>query len=60
MCRERRLKHQLNLTKDAKLQKLGKKLCDNLDHFFEGVEVNFQLRAGKPATKTILPWDSAL
>ena len=39
VCRERRLKHQLDLTNDAKLQKMGKKLCDNLEHFFEGVEV---------------------
>lgn len=37
--RERRLNHQLKLTKDPSLQKLGKKLCDNLEHFFEGLEV---------------------
>lgn len=39
VCRVRRLQHQLNLTKDANLQKMGKKLCDNLEHFFQGVEV---------------------
>lgn len=37
--RERRLSHQLKLTKDPNLQKLGKKLCDNLEKFFEGIEV---------------------
>ncbi len=37
--RERRLQHQLKLTKDPKLQQMGKKLCDNLEHFFQGVEV---------------------
>lgn len=37
--RERRLQHQLKLTKDPKLQQMGKKLCDNLEHFFEGVDV---------------------
>ena len=39
--RERRLQHQLKLTKDPKLQQMGKKLCDNLEHFFEGVNVSF-------------------
>ena len=37
--RERRLKPQLARTKDARLQQMGKKLCDNLGTFFEGVEV---------------------
>lgn len=37
--RDRRLNHQLKLAKDPNLQKLGKKLCDNLDRFFEGIEV---------------------
>ena len=37
--RERRLQHQLKLTKDPKLQQLGKKLCDNLEHFFQDVQV---------------------
>jgi len=39
--RERRLQHQLKLTKDPKLQHMGKKLCDNLEHFFQGVDVSF-------------------
>jgi len=39
--RERRLQHQLKLTKDPKLQQMGKKLCDNLEHFFQGVDVSF-------------------
>ena len=37
--REQRLNHQLKLTKDSNLQKLGKKLSDNLEKFFEGIEV---------------------
>ena len=37
--RERRLGHQLKLTNDPNLQKMGKKLCDNLEHFFQGIEV---------------------
>ena len=39
--RERRLQHQLKLTKDPKLQQMGKKLCDNLEQFFQGVDVRF-------------------
>ncbi len=39
--RERRLQHQLKLTKDPKLQQMGKRLCDNLEHFFQGVDVGF-------------------
>ena len=46
--RERRLKHQLDLTKDPNLQKMGKKLCDNLAHFFQGVEV------GEPSRVLVL------
>lgn len=38
--REQRLNHQLKLTKDPNLQKLGKKLCNNLEKFFEGIEVS--------------------
>ena len=38
--RERRLQHQLKLTKDPKLQQMGKKLCDNLEKYFEGVDVS--------------------
>ncbi|KAL3147712.1 hypothetical protein ABBQ32_002455 [Trebouxia sp. C0010 RCD-2024] len=37
--RERRLNHQLKLSKEPNLQKLGKKLCDNLERFFQGIEV---------------------
>ena len=37
--RERRLKPQLKRTNDAKLQQMGQQLMDNLDHFFDGVEV---------------------
>ncbi|KAK9812179.1 hypothetical protein WJX73_002325 [Symbiochloris irregularis] len=37
--RERRLKPQLKRTNDARLQQMGKHLCDNLDKFFEGLEV---------------------
>lgn len=39
--RERRLNHQLKLTGDPNLQRLGKKLCSNLEKFFKGVEVKF-------------------
>lgn len=38
--RERRLQHQLKLTRDPKLQQMGKKLCDNLEHFFQGIDVS--------------------
>lgn len=34
--RERRLRHQLQLAGDSKLSKLGAKLLDNLEVFFEG------------------------
>jgi protein-ribulosamine 3-kinase len=36
--RERRLRHQLLLTGDAELIRLGNKLCNNLESYFEGVE----------------------
>lgn len=37
--RERRLLHQLRLAGDPKLNELGRRLADNLDKFFEDVEV---------------------
>ena len=37
--RERRLRHQLKLTGDAQLMQLGVKLCDNLEYFFDGIQV---------------------
>jgi hypothetical protein len=37
--RERRLLHQLRLAGDPKLNELGRRLADNLDRLFEGVEV---------------------
>ena len=61
--RERRLGHQLKLTKDPNLQKLGKKLCDNLEKFFEGIEVGSSINffvnqenesmLAKPATPVV-------
>lgn len=35
--RERRIRHQLNLLGDRRLNELGDKLCDNLEVFFEDV-----------------------
>lgn len=37
--RERRLKPQLARTNDAQLQQMGQQLMDNLESFFEGIEV---------------------
>lgn len=37
--RERRLRHQLKLTGDPQLMQLGGELCDNLEYFFDGVQV---------------------
>mmetsp|Transcript_28447 Transcript_28447/g.111528 ORF Transcript_28447/g.111528 Transcript_28447/m.111528 type:complete len:311 (-) Transcript_28447:225-1157(-) len=37
--REKRLGHQLRLARDGTLSSLGKQLMDNLDSYFEGIEV---------------------
>lgn len=37
--RTQRLQHQLRLARDAELSKLGDKLCNKLDDYFEGIEV---------------------
>eukprot|EP01025_Chloroclados_australasicus_P064795 TRINITY_DN8703_c0_g1_i1.p1 TRINITY_DN8703_c0_g1~~TRINITY_DN8703_c0_g1_i1.p1 ORF type:complete len:334 (-),score=49.49 TRINITY_DN8703_c0_g1_i1:166-1053(-) len=37
--RERRLRHQLKLAGDTNLMRMGEKVMDNLEIFFEGVEV---------------------
>lgn len=51
--RERRLQHQLNLTKDPKLQQMGEKLCANLELFFEGVEVSPQTTTHTKCVRSI-------
>ena len=41
--RERRLKPQLDRTRDAQLQHMGQRLMDGLDQFFQGVQVSLPL-----------------
>lgn len=37
--KEKRLMHQLKLANDSNLMRMGERLCDNLEAFFEGIEV---------------------
>ena len=43
--REQRLRHQLQLTGNSELMKMGDKLCDKLHTYFEGIEVTETLCA---------------
>lgn len=37
--RERRLRHQLKIAGDGRLNELGEELCEHLELFFEGLEI---------------------